>query len=165
MDPCAVPDAAHTLFFSARKLLLVLHTAAAVVLIGSATHHLLQMPARLRGAPRLRLERIYALVVAVTYALTYALGALLYPTYRYHVRALFLDRYHPAVSNLFDIKENLATIALLVALGMGAVGGRLTTEMADRALVRVYVGMAAFVAAVVWFNVVSGVVIVSYRSV
>lgn len=31
MNPCAVPDGAHTLLFGARKVLLALHTAAAVV--------------------------------------------------------------------------------------------------------------------------------------
>ncbi len=122
------------------------------------------MPALLRGASRARLERLYGIVVAAAYSLTYALGALLYPTYRYHVRALFLDRHHPMVSNVFDVKENLATIALPLAFALGALGGRLT-DPADKPYRPVYAAMSLFVASVVWFDVVSGVLIVSYRSV
>ncbi len=165
MLPCAVPPDAHTFLFGARKLLLILHAAAAIVLIGSATHHALRMPAFLRGKGALRLERIYARIVATAYVTVYLLGALLYPTYRYHVRALFLDRHHPMVSSLFDLKENMATIALLLALALGALGGRLTNDPDDRLLVRVYAGMSLFVAATAWFNVVSGIFIVSVRSV
>ena len=164
MPPCDVPQSAETFLYGARKLLLVLHFAGAVALIGSSTHLLLQMPALLRGQSRVRLERIYGLVVAGSYALTYALGALLYPTYRYHVRALFLDRHHPMVANVFDVKENLATIALPLALALGALGGKLT-DPEDAPFRPVYASMSLLVAAVVWFNVISGVVIASYRAV
>jgi len=159
-----VPAEAQTFLFAARKLLLLLHFAGAVVLIGSSTHLLLQMPALLRGAPRVRLERIYGRVVAVSYTVTYLLGALLYPTYRYHVRALYLDRHHPMVSNLFDVKENLATIALPLALALGALCGRLT-DPADRRHRPVLAAMSLFVALVVWFDVLSGVLIASFKAV
>lgn len=162
--PCDVPADAHTFLYGLRKLLLVLHFASAVVLLGSSTHLLLQMPALLRGESRVRLERIYGRVIAVAYSLTYALGALLYPTYRYHVRALFLDRAHPMVSNVFDIKENFATIALPLALALGALGGRMT-DAEDKPYRSVYAVMSLVVALVVWFDVISGVVIVSYRAV
>jgi hypothetical protein len=164
MPPCEIPHSAETFLYGARKLLLVLHFVGAVALLGSSTHLLLQMPALLRGQSRVRLERLYGLVVAVAYTLTYTLGALLYPTYRYHVRALFLDRHHPMVSNLFDVKENLATIALPLAFALAALGGRMT-DPADKPYRPVYAAMSLFVAAVVWFDVVSGVLIVSYRAV
>ncbi len=163
--PCAVPPDAVTLLYGLRKLLLVMHTATAIVLIGAATHHVLQMPGMLRGHVRPRLERLWARVTAIAYCCTYTVGAVLYPTYRYHVRALFLDRHHPMVANLFDIKENLATMALGMAIAVGSLAGHLTTDAEDRSLVRVYAGMSIFVAAVVWFDLVSGLVIVSYRSV
>lgn len=164
MQPCVVPPEAHTFLYDFRKLLLVLHFAGAVVLIGSSTHLLLQMPALLRGQSRVRLERIYGRVVAVTYSVTYTLGAILYPTYRYHVRALYLDHHHPMVSNVFDIKENLATIALPLALALGALGGRMSAAE-DAPYRPVYAVMSLLVAAVVWFDVVSGVVIASYKAV
>lgn len=164
MPPCEVPPEAQTFLFGLRKLLLMLHFASAVVLTGSSVHLALRMPALVRGRVNPRLERLWGRVAAVTYALTYGLGAMLYPTYRYHVRALFLDRHHPMIANLFDIKENLATIALPLALALGVLGGRFTD--ADDAPYRpVYAAMSAFVAAVVCFDVLSGVLIVSYRAV
>lgn len=165
MLPCDVPPEAQTALFAVRKLLLVAHLVLSIVLVGAATHHAWQMRALLRGTGSRRLERLWARTVAASFLAVYALGALLYPTYRYHVRALFLDRYAPSMSNLFDIKENLATIALLLALALGALGGRLTSDVEDRPLRPVYASISWFVAAVVWFNVVSGVLIVSHRSV
>lgn len=159
-----MPPEAHTFLYGARKLLLVLHLAGAIVLIGSSTHLALRMPAMVRGKGRPALERTYGRVVTASYVVTYLLGALLYPTYRYHVRALYLDRHHPMIANLFDVKENLATIALPLALCLGALGGALADE-ADRRLRPVYATMAAFVALVVWFDVASGALIASYRAV
>lgn len=159
-----VPEDAQTFLYGARKLLLLLHFAAAVVLVGASTHLALRMPALLRGRSNPRLERVYGRVVALSFSTAYALGALLYPTYRYHVRALYLDRFHPAISNLFDVKENLATIALPLALALGALGGSLGDD-ADRRLRPLYASMSVFVAAVVWFDVFSGVLIASYRAV
>jgi len=164
MPPCDVPAEAQTFLYALRKALLVMHFAGAVVLVGASTHLALQMPAALRGAPRVRLERVYGRVVAASFALTYALGGLLYPTYRYHVRALFLDRHHPMVANIFDVKDYRATLALPLALALGALGGRLG-DPADAPYRPVYASMSLLVAAVVWFNVISGVVIASYRAV
>jgi hypothetical protein len=159
-----VPEHAQTFLYGARKVLLLLHFVGAVVLAGSSVHLALRMPALLRGRSNPRLERIYGRVVALAYSLTYLLGAVLYPTYRIHVRAVFLDRHHPMVSNLFDVKENLATIALPLALALGALGGRLSDD-ADRRLRPIYATMSAFVAAVVVFDVLSGVYIASVRAV
>ena len=159
-----VPPEAQTFLYAARKLLLLLHLAGAVVLIGASTHLALRMPAMLRGRGRPALERTYGRVVTAAYLATYVLGALVYPTYRYHVRALYFDRHHPWLSNLFDVKENLATIALPLALALGALGGRLADE-ADRRHRPIYASMAAFVALVVWFDVLSGVLIASYKAV
>lgn len=159
-----VPEHAQTFLYGARKALLLAHFVGAVVLAGSSVHLALRMPALLRGRPNPRLERIYGRVVAVAYLCTYALGALLYPTYRVHVRALFLDRYHPTISNLFDVKENLATIALPLALALGLLGGRLGDE-ADRRLRPIFASMSVFVAVVVCFDALSGVLIASFKAV
>ena len=70
-------------------VLLVLHAGGSIVLIGAATHHALQMRHYLaRRFHREALEKTYAKVVAVAYVRTPSrLGALLYPSYRVHVRA------------------------------------------------------------------------------
>src|SRR6185295_10609376 len=153
------------LFYAARRLLLVLHAGGSIVLIGAATHHALQMRHYLRGRfHREALEKTYAKVVSVAYVITFALGALLYPSYRVHVRGYFLDRHAPAFSGLFDLKETYASLALVVAIALGALA--LTLKPAETpALVRVYAVMSFIVCAVVWFNVVAGILVVSVRGV
>ncbi|MBI5517310.1 MAG: hypothetical protein HY909_26290 [Deltaproteobacteria bacterium] len=161
-----MPPGLHTFLYGGRKALLLLHAASAVLLLGSATHLAAVAWRRLRGGRSGgALERRWGRVQALAFGAVYALGALLYPTYRVHVRGLYLDRHYPWVANLFDVKENLATMALPLSLGVALLAGRLTDEPDDRAAVRAWCSMALFVAAVVWFNTLSGWLIVSYRSV
>jgi hypothetical protein len=164
-DPCAPSSAYDVIFFGARRLLLVLHGGASIVLIGAATHHALQMRHYLRGRfGRAALEKLYARVVAVAYTITFALGAALYPSYRVHVRGLYLDRYAPGYTALFDLKETYASLTLVVAVALGVLAGTLRPAETP-ALVRVYAVMSFIVCAVVWFNVISGLLIVSVRGV
>ena len=98
--------------------LLLLHALVAIVLGGSSVHHAVIAVLALRGqAPRLRLARLYALVALLAYIATLTTGALVYPRYRYFVRGLYLDRHAPWASNLFDFKENIATLGLPLAVG------------------------------------------------
>jgi hypothetical protein len=151
--------------YDLRRLLLVLHAGASIVLIGSSTHHALQMRHYLAGRfGREELEKLYAKVVSVTYAITFALGALLYPSFRVHVRGFYLDEHAPSLSRLFDMKETYASLALVVALALGALA--LTLRPSEtRALVPVYAAMSFLVCAVVWFNVIAGLLVVSAHGV
>jgi hypothetical protein len=165
MSPGELGADGGVIFFAARRLLLVLHSAGSIVLIGAATHHALEMRHYLRGRfERARIERIYAKVVAVAYAVTFALGAALYPTYRVHVRGLYLDRYAPAFAGLFDVKETYASLTLVLALALGALAGPLRPEETP-ALTRIYAAMSFIVCAVVWFNVIAGLLVVSVRGI
>lgn len=160
MDPCAP-----VVFHGIRRLLLVLHAGGSIVLIGAATHHALQMRHYLRGRfGREKLEKTYAKVVSVAYVVTFVLGALLYPSYRVHVRAYHLDHLAPAFAELFDVKETYASLALVVAVALGALACTLRPAETP-ALVRVYAVMSFVVCAVVWFNVVAGILVVSVRGV
>jgi hypothetical protein len=163
MDLCA--PGAGIFLYGARRLFLVLHAAGAIVLIGSSTHHALQMRHYLRGRfGREKLEKLYAKVVSVAYVVTFVLGAMLYPSYRVHVRGFYLDRHAPFFSGLFDLKETYASLTLVVALALGALAFTLRpTE--SRALVRVYAAMSFIVCAVVWFDVIAGLLVVSARGV
>src|SRR4051812_10836773 len=105
-----------TLLYSAAKLLVLLHAAAALVLIGASTHHSIITVGYLRGVYKVRLGRIYAATIAIAYGITMLLGGLAYPTFRYHVRGLYLDRHAVWASNLFDIKESFAAIGLPLVL-------------------------------------------------
>ena len=163
MDPCA-PDPG-VFLYGARRLLTVLHTAGSVVLLGAATHHALLMRFYLRGRfERVALEKTYAKVVSVAYAVTFALGALLYPTYRVHVRGYHLDRVAPEYARLFDVKETYAALALLLAAGLGALAYAWRPREEPH-LAPVVAAMSAVVCAVVWFNAIIGVLVMSVRGI
>ena len=92
------------------------------------------------------------------------LGALAYPTFRYHVRGLYLDRHAVWASNLFEMKENLAVVGLPLAVG-ALLMSRVMNPAQDRhARVR-YAAMVFLQTAIVWFNVVSGLLITMVRGV
>lgn len=163
IDPCAPAPGDEVFLFAFRRLLLVLHGAGSIVLVGAATHHALSMRHYLRGRfERVKQEQRWAKVVAVSYALTFALGALLYPSYRVHVRGYYLDRYAPGYAALFDVKEVYASLALVVALGLGLLARRFEPAK-QRPLVRVYAAMSLLVCAVVWLDVIAGMLVLSVR--
>lgn len=151
-------------FAGSARLLVVLHAAAAIVLIGAATHHALIAWGYLRGRFKIRLGRIYAATVAGAYAVTFGLGLLAYPAFRYHVRALVLDRSEVWASNLFDTKESFAALGVpLVALGLG-LSRRLQPDD-EPALFWAYAACAWLAAAIVWFDLFSGLAIALTRGV
>lgn len=155
---------AGTFLESWARFLVLLHAAASVVLVGACTHHFLVALGYLRGTYKVKLGRIYAAIIAIAYPVTMLLGALAYPTYRYHVRALYFDRHAVWASNLFDIKENLASIGLPLVFG-AFVLSRVMVPKQDRSLLLGYFVAVALVAAIVWFNVISGFLITMERGV
>lgn len=164
-DPCS-PDPQHAIvLYAARRVLLVLHAAGSIVLLGASTHHALQMRHYLRGRfGRVALEQTYAKVVAVAYVVTFALGAVLYPAYRYHVRGLYLDRHAPVFAALFDVKETYAALTLLPAIGLGVLALVWRPDR-ERHLVGPYAAASIVVCAVVWFETIVGLLVVSVRGV
>lgn len=161
MDACTADVFLH----GARRLLLVLHAGGSIVLIGASTHHALQMRHYLAGRfGREKLEKTYAKVTSLAYLFTYVIGALLYPSYRVHVRGLWLDRHALGYAELFDLKEVYASLTLTVAVALGAMALTLRPSE-ERALTRVYAVMSFIVCAVVWFNVIAGLLVTSVRGV
>jgi hypothetical protein len=153
-----------TAWLSAAKPLVLLHAALSIVLVGAATHHSVATYAYLRGRQTARRIGTHAATVGLAYLLTMAMGVLAYPTYRYYVRALYLDRYEPWASNLFDIKENLATIGLPLVMATWWLSRYLGTEE-DRPMRFGYALMVALVTAIVWVNVVAGLLVTLVRGV
>jgi hypothetical protein len=149
---------------SQARALLFLHAAVSVVLIGASTHHALVALAALRGTHNPRLTRIYTRVVAVAYSGAVALGALSYPAYRYHVRGLYLDRYAPWASNLFDMKENFAAIGLPLVFA-ALILHRYVDEEENRPALLAYAVAVFFSTAIVWFNFAAGLLVTMERSV
>lgn len=146
------------------RFLLVLHACSAIVLIGATTHHAIIAFGYARGRYKLRLGRIYAATIAVTYTFTFAFGLLVYPTFRYHVRALFTDRYARWASNLFDMKENFAALGIVPVIGLLLLS-RVMNPKEDSHLRAGYIALAFLVAFIVWFDVISGLVISNVKGV
>ncbi len=144
----------HTFLQSWARELVLLHTAAAIALVGASTHHFVLTIGTLRGDYQPRKDRLYAAVVGISYAVTTGLGALAYPTYRYYVRGLYLDRYAQWASNLFDIKENMASLGLPLALGALAIS-RVIDSKEDRSMLFGYAAMVFGTTAIVWFNTIA----------
>lgn len=149
------------------RALVVLHALLALALGGAATHLALVALAFFTGRPERwrnpKLARVYAQVAGWLFAGALVAGALTYPAYRYHVRGLYLDRYAPWASNLFDFKETIAALGLPFALGLVLLGRRFDPDDADFRLVFAVCAFVVF--AVVAFDVVSGLAIVTVRSV
>jgi hypothetical protein len=147
------------------KPLLVLHALAAFALLGACTHQAIVGIGLLRGRVQLyRLARVYATVIGPLFAFAFAIGLLLYPHYRYHVRGLFLDRHAVWASNLFDMKENLLALVLPFALALFVVGRRLRPQ-SSALLVRMNAGLAIVLWMVVAFGSISGLLVTSVRGV
>lgn len=153
-----------TAWYSLARPLVLLHAALAIVLVGASTHHALVAYGFVRGRRPPRAARIHAASVGIAYVLAMIAGALAYPTYRYYVRALFLDRYEPWASNLFDIKENLATIGLPLALAAWWLSRSLGTDEV-RPMRLGYVLATALTTAIVWFDTVAGLLVTLVRGV
>lgn len=153
-----------TIFYSSAKFLVLLHAAAAMVLVGSTTHQCLVTLGYLRGRYKHRLGRIYAAIVVIAYACVFGLGSMAYPTYRYHVRAIYLDRHAIWASNLFDIKENFAALGFPLVISAFLLS-RVMDPKQDRELLAGYASMVMLSTAIVWFNVISGLLITMTRGV
>jgi len=144
------------------KRLIVLHALAAMVLLGAASHQVVVAARALRGKLNARLVRVYGAIGVIAGAITVALGAVTYPSYRYYVRGLYLDHCDAAVSKLFDIKEDFAVFALLLA-GVVWLVGRALERQSPRAHLRLYAGAALGLACLVWFNALAGFLITLTR--
>ena len=141
---------------------LLAHAVAAGALVGALTHLAVVVWRTTQGKPRPRLLRLYPTLAAALWAAVFALGSVLYPGYRVAVRAEYLDEHAPAVSILFDVKENLATLMGPLLLAAWALTrGDAPPELARRTLPWVAYGLAA----VAWFDLLAGLLVTSVRSV
>lgn len=71
--------------------LLVVHAVLAAAAVGAATHAVLWLRRSLRDGGRQRAVRRFGQLTLLLVALTFAVGLIIYPTYRTRVRAEFLD--------------------------------------------------------------------------
>ena len=147
----------------ARPLILV-HSVCAILLVGASTRHALVAIDYGRGRYKVHVGHVFAATTAALYVATMTLGALVYPTYRYYVRGGYLDRHALWASRLFDVKEDLAVLGALAAVGAWILSSAVDAK-SDRAQRTIYAALVWIVPAVVWFDVFSGLVITMVRSV
>lgn len=98
----------------AARVLLVLHLLVCAFAIGAVTHHWWVL--RKGDVPVPRLGK-FALWMAIGYALAWVTGVVIYPTYNVMIRKPpigVLEKLTPAAVGLFEIKEHLGTIALVM---------------------------------------------------
>ncbi|MBF2055484.1 MAG: hypothetical protein IGS03_18700 [Candidatus Sericytochromatia bacterium] len=147
------------------KPLLILHALLGMLLLGTSTHHaLIAVPWLWGSRKKLHLNQIYVNVGLVAYLLTFGLGAVIYPNYRYTVRALYFDKDLPWASQLFDVKEHWAGIGLGLFVSFFVLS-RLIDPRSDRAGLFVYVFLSVSLALIVWFSLISGLLLTAYRSI
>jgi hypothetical protein len=155
--------------------LLILHAILAAILVASSTHHLLWSRPYLRSDfSRAPSERRFALIAACAFLSTFALGNLLYPTYKVRVRAEYLDSPtataahasaraadaerlgHPPptprtsdlsrIARLFDIKEHFMALGCAAALALLFLSRR-AHPARDRRTLPLYFGLSLTVCA------------------
>lgn len=148
-----------------RKPLLVLHALFAFATAGSSLHHLAVLIQYRRGSTGpSRLEKLHSRILPLAYVGTMILGLLNYPTYRYRVRAAYFDQHLPWLSNWFDLKEAWGAVGLPLVLALAWIGPAFDPKK-DRSVLPFYLFLSGATALIVWFNVVSGLALVSYRAV
>lgn len=94
--------------------LLIVHLLSAVFTLGSVTHHWWLL---LRRTVPQALRARYAKWTAIGYPLAWLAGVLIYPSYNVLVRKPpigALDATHRWAVGLFEIKEHLGTVALVM---------------------------------------------------
>ena len=142
--------------------LLLVHAVCSALLWGAITHQALAVtwPGSAGGGWWAALRSVhaerYALAVVVLFVLTAALGMLLYPPFRVHVRADYLDAHVPWGTGLFEIKEHSAAIGLALLPLYGAAWRAPTLAGARRPV-------TLFLALIVWLNFVIGHIVNNLR--
>ena len=145
--------------------LLVVHALLAGATLGACIHLVSVAVQLARGRVHLaRLARVYSLVIGGGFSAVFLIGLLIYPVFRYRVRALYLDDAAPWASNLFDIKENLAALGLPLCLALFAVGRRFDPQT-DAAALPALLYYAISLCALTGFAVVAGLLVTMAKGV
>lgn len=101
------------------SILLIVHGILAVFLVGAITHQAIGVvwPVKKRGSGFFHSVRgvngmSYTNVVVVLFLVTFALGCLIYPTYRINVRTVLQEYRFFKPEGMFEMKEHLLALSL-----------------------------------------------------
>lgn len=141
---------------------LIAHLLTGLLVLGALTHHLVII-ARGRTAARPRATRRLAFWATLGYLLSFAWGVLVYPSFRYYVRHLYLDDALPWATGLFEIKEHALAIGLAVLPAYYASSRSVKDlDAKDR---RFHVLSVLVLNGLVWYGFIVGAVVVNMRGV
>jgi len=137
--------------------LLVLHGIFSVFLLGAVTHHALgvfwprkpgqnDFVARARGLNPMG----YVQAIIILYVIEFALGAILYPTYRVLARPPLQDLMLTYIIGLFEVKENFAAIVLAMLPAYWYFWKKAPQYTTTRAAI------SGILFIVVWYNMIAG---------
>lgn len=150
------------------KTLLFAHLIASACAVGSAIHLAIRVWGYLRGRIiKIAHEKLYARLLVISYTVCYALGALIYPTFRIRVRHEYFDVELAWATALFEVKEHLATLGLVAAVGVWLLSRNLplAAENGSQRFIPFYAGLVAVVLGVLAFNTWTGWYLTTLRSV
>jgi hypothetical protein len=149
------------------RLLHFLHWLGGIATVGTCTHLLVRLLYRSRhGKLRKARVRLHALILAISYASTWILGTLIYPTFRVRVRADLLDKTYPWATGLFEIKEHAATLIVFPVIAIYAMGRKLDfSNDQDRRYSALFIGLVCIVLSVTIYNACVGWYLGTLRSV
>lgn len=142
------------------------HLGACVVLLGASTHNVAAVCGALSGRAddRLKREKVFAAVAFYSFLVCFVIGIVIYPAFRWYVRAEYFDASLPWATGLFEIKEHLLSLAFVIGLGQFLLSRRIDLEK-DREFLPLYAFFTFAFWAVVLYSSVTGALLVILRSV
>lgn len=147
--------------------LLIVHGLLAVALLGAATHQALAATIR-HAEPRTRSffarfrttdAAAYSNAVAVLFVVVAAMGAVLYPRYRFVVRPMLQALDLRSANGAFEIKEHFSAIGLLMLPAYWASWRQPLAQEYDMARV----SLTWMITLMVWWNFVVGQLLVAIK--
>ena len=110
------------------KVLLISHAVLGFTAVFAATHHAAHAVLAALARTQARALRRFGWIAPASILAQAVTGLAIYPAYRVNVRAADLERSAPIVVQLFDLKEHLAALALVLVIGAALAGRQSSTE-------------------------------------
>jgi hypothetical protein len=148
------------IFESGARSLLLVHAVLGFTAVFAATHHAASAISAARGRPAQRQLRRFGWMASGSVVGQALFGLALYPAYRVRVRLADLERSAPAVAQLFDLKEHLSALALVLVVG-ASFAGRALSRDAPAAESRAVAALSGTGAALVWAAALMGLYVTS----
>ena len=183
------------MIFEHARWLLVLHAVVGGAAVAATTHLVVWMRGYPRGHfGRHRAVRRFSLIALALFFASFALGNLMYPTFRVRARSAYLDnpaavaadldaraaaahaaapgrdrledaaRTTARVARWFDVKEHWVAIGLVLSLACALILRFWDPARHGRAIAPWVFGLALGAACTAWLAAIIGLVVTSYRS-